>query len=154
MALTVGIGRAAIGEVYAGYYLICQIGVVYINAAIKDGDTNVCAAFGNGPSLRSLNFCHSPLHVKIWVIGDIHSLSYTINLDITHLSLHTVRCYLRGPLPAGNCNYLNSNLRECPFNISAHPLVHFGNIARACARLEFDQKTFSRWIPRLVVSGR
>ena len=154
MALTVGIWCGAICEIYARYYLACQIRVVYINAAIKDSDTNVCTTPGYGPSLRSLNFCHSPLHVKIWVIGDIHSLSYTINLNIAHLSLHTVRCYLRGPLPTGNCNYLNSNLRECCFNTSAHPFMHFSNIVRACARLEFDQKTFRRWIPWLVVSGR
>ena len=152
--MTVGIGCAAVGEVYAGYYLACQIRVVYIDAAIKDSDTNGWTTFGYGPGLRSLNFRQAPLQVKGGVIGYIHSLSYTIHLNITHLSLHFVRCHLRGPLPAGDCNYLNSNFRECCFNTSAHPFVHFSNIAGACARLELDQKTFHRWIPRVVVGGR
>ena len=152
--MTVGIGCAAIGEVYTGYYLACKIRVVYIDAAINDGDINGWTTFGYSPGLRSLNFRQSPLLVKGGVIGYIHSLSYTIHLNIAHLSLYIVRRYLGGPLPAGDCDYLNSNLRECCFNTGAHPLVHFSNIARACARLELDQETFRRWIPWIVVSGR
>jgi len=127
--------------------------MVYIDAAIKNSNNNTTAALGYVPGLRSLDFCQSPLQVKICVIGDIHGLSYTVNLYIINIALHLVGCYLRGPLPFRNCNYLSSNLRKCRFKISAHALIYFSDIARACAWLEFDDKTFRRWIPLPVTSG-
>jgi len=151
VTLTVGIRRAAIGEIDTGYYFICQIRVVYIDAGIEDSDNDVLTTFGYAPSLRSLNFCHSPLQVKGGVIGNIHSLSYTINLNITHHFLHIVRCHLRGPLPTGHCDYLNSNLRECRFNTSAFLLVHLSHIVQACARLKLNQQTFRKRVTILTV---
>ena len=90
MALTIGICCAAIGEIDTGYDLTCQIRMIYIDAGIEYSDNNVLTAFGYAPSLRSLNFRHIPLHVEGWVIGDIHGLSYTIDLHITHFFLRPV----------------------------------------------------------------